>query len=343
MKDTSTRSPARRAVNSQAELLGLAEGLFESCVLFTLNKLGVFQLLAEGPRKLTAIADALDSRADSLERVLNAGVVLGLLEAEAGGAYCIPERWEAVLSDASSEAYLGNWLGFLDYLCSCLTDLDKAALAGGPTVNLLKSKDQRDITEFTLAMHNYAAVRGREIVHFLDTSGCETLLDLGTGPGTYAFHLGAHNPALKLYLLDLPEILAVTREVEARYALHNDITYLPVDVTTEEIPGTYDLVMISNTLHMLGEAESRRLLRRVIENVAPGGSLVVQFQYMQEDRRGGRWPVFLDLVQLCITEHGRNHAVGETTKWMQDAGFTDVAFSPMSLLNTNGYIRGYRR
>ena len=78
------------------------------------------------------------------------------------------------------------------------------------------------------------------------------------------------------------------------------------------------------------------------QTVEPGGALVVQFQYLNEDRMGRRWPIFLDLVQLCITEHGRNHTVGETRRWMEEAGYRDIEFSAMSLLNSNGYMRGYR-
>jgi SAM-dependent methyltransferase len=192
-------------------------------------------------------------------------------------------------------------------------------------------------------MHNYAALRGKELVKFLDTSDCSTLLDLGAGSGTYAFHLGMANPNLELFLLDLPEVLEVAHDVEARYPLKNKIKYLAVDVTKEDIPGTYDMVLVSNTLHMLGEEESRKLLKRLINVVKPGGSLVIQFQYMKENRLGGRWPTILDLIQLCITDDGRNHAVGETRSWMEEAGYSDITFSPMNLLNTNGYLRGYRQ
>jgi hypothetical protein len=77
--------------------------------------------------------------------------------------------------------------------------------------------------------------------------------------------------------------------------------------------------------------------------VKPGGSLVIQAQYLQDDRRGGRWPVFLDLIQLCITRHGRNHSVAETRGWLEEAGFTQVEHRSMSVYNTNSFLRGYRR
>jgi SAM-dependent methyltransferase len=191
-------------------------------------------------------------------------------------------------------------------------------------------------------MHNYASLRGKELSQYLDTAACAKLLDLGCGPGTYAFHLGAANPNLALYLLDLPGVLAVTKEVEARYELQNEINYLPLDALNDEIPGTYDVILVSNTLHMLGEDASRSLIARLYDSVAPGGSLVIQAQYLQDDRQGGRWPIFLDIIQLCITERGRNHTVAETRNWMQAAGFQQVKYTPMTLFNTNSFLRGYR-
>src|SRR5262249_22661475 len=155
-------------------------------------------------------------------------------------------------------------------------------------------------------------LRGKELAHYLDTSDCHTLLDLGCGPGTYSFHLAMGNPTLEVYLLDLPGVLKVAKEVQRRYPLRNEVHYLPLDALAGEIPGSYDLVLVSNTLHMLGEEASRQLINRLYTSVNPGGSLVIQAQYLQDNRRGGRWPVYLDLIQLCITSRGRNHSVAET-------------------------------
>ena len=327
----------------QRNLLSMAEGFFESRILFSLNKLQIFNLLGHECKPLQDIAAAIDAKPDTLARLLNAGVALKLLESAGDGNYRLNPVLRPVLLETAGDSYLGNWLNLLDYFSSSLTDLDKAAVKGGPTLNYLATKDKKDIREFTLAMHNYAAFRGKELVRFLDASDCSTLLDLGAGPGTYAFHLGMANPDLELFLLDLPEVLEVAHDVESRYQLENRINYLPVDVTKEEIPGTYDMVLVSNTLHMLGEEESRKLLKRLFNVVNPGGSLVIQFQYMKDNRLGGRWPTMLDLVQLCITDDGQNHTVGETRSWMEKAGYSGIKFSPMSLLNTNGYLRGYHQ
>jgi hypothetical protein len=57
---------------------------------------------------------------------------------------------------------------------------------------------------------------------------------------------------------------------------------------------------------------------------------------------GSRWAILLDLIQLCTTNRGRNHTIKETKKWMEVAGFKSIEFSPMNILNTNKYLRGYK-
>ena len=323
----------------------MAEGFFQSSVLFALLKLSIFERIGEGSMTAQELAAHLSVRTDTLVRLLNAGVVLKLLETTDGLSFRVASLCRSVLLPSAGENYLGNWILNLDYFRLALSKLDKAVLKSEPTVDPSRhlGNDKDRTRQFTFAMHNYASLRGRELAHFLDTTKCETLLDLGCGPGTYAFHLGMRNPRLQLYLLDFPETLEVTREIQARYPLENKVSYLPQDVLRDEIPGAYDLILVSNTLHMLGEQASRTLIRRLYKSVKPGGSLVIQAQFLRDDRRGGRWPIMLDLIQLCITSEGRNHSVQETRMWLEEAGFTDIEFNSMSLLNTNSFLRGYRR
>ena len=112
-------------------------------------------------------------------------------------------------------------------------------------------------------------------------------------------------------------------------------------VTTFQVPTISS--SFRTVLHGLGEKASRKLIKRLYQSVNPGGSLVIQAQFMRDDRLGSRWPIFLDLVQLCVTNEGRNHAPGETARWLEDAGFTDVEYERMTLLNTNSLLRGYKR
>jgi len=333
-----------RVIRNSIEVLSIAEGFFQSSVLFGLLKLGVFELIGEGDKSLLDLAAELDARPETLARLLNAGVVLKLLDSKDGLSYRVAPTSRSVLLPSAGENYLGNWIRNLDYFRFALSKLDEAVLRSEPTVDpsIHLGADQEQTREFTLAMHNYASLRGKELAQYIDTTTCKTFLDLGCGPGTYAFHLGMRNSSLKLHLLDLPGVLEVAKEVQAGYPIKNEVHYLPMDALRDEIPGSYDMILVSNTLHMLGEQASRELIKRLYRSINQGGSLVIQAQYLQDNHLGGRWPILLDLIQLCITTEGRNHSTGETRRWLEEAGLVNIEFCPMSVFNTNSFIRGYK-
>ncbi len=328
----------------QIKILSIAEGFFQSSVLFALLRLKVFERLDGKSATLDELAAELGTQPATLSRLLNAGVMLGLLESQDGGEFRLAPASRSVLAPSAGEHYLGNWIRNLDYFREALSALDRAVQASGPTVDPQThlGSDDGQTREFTLAMHNYASLRGKELADFLSTAGCRSMLDLGCGPGTYSFHLGLRNPGLDLYLADLPAVLEIAKEVQRQYPVRNNVHYLPLDALKDEIPHSYDLILVSNTLHLVGERASRALLERLYPSVNPGGSLVIQAQFLEDHRLGGRWPVFLDLVQLCVTAQGRNHTRAETRQWMEEAGFRNVELCPMTLLNTNSFLRGYK-
>jgi SAM-dependent methyltransferase len=332
------------AIRDRLTVLGMAESFFQSTVLFAMVKLRVFELIGDEDKSLDELAGCLGARPETLARLLNAGVMLNLLETPHGGSYRVASLGRSVLLSSAGEAYLGDWIRNLAYFNVAMSDLDQAVLKSEPTFDPLThlGTDPERTREFTLAMHTYAAIYGRELGHYLDTTGCSSLLDLGSGPGTYAFYLGMKNPAMDLYLLDFAGVLQVAKEVQARYSLENEVHYLPADAVKDEIPGQYDVILVSNTLHQLGPQASSKLVKRLYRSVKPGGSLVIQARFLRDDRRGDRVPVLLDLLELCITTAGRNHSVAETRQWLEEAGFCDVEFCPMSLFNENSYLRGYR-
>jgi hypothetical protein len=338
-----TSRPVTHTLRHQVNVLALAEGFFHTSVLLALLKLGIFDAIGDGERSGEQLAHEIGARPETLARLLNAGVALSLLEPRPGGSYALADLSRATLS-GTAEGSIGKWIENLAFFQTALARLDEAVRHSAPTVDPLAhlGGDEQQTDTFILAMHDYAALRGKELARYLDTTGCETLLDLGCGPGTYAFHLGLANPRLHLHLFDNPRALAVAQRIQARYPLTSPVHYLAGDALVDEIPGEYDLVLVSNTLHMLGHEASAALIARLFSVVKPGGSLVIQAQFLRDDRLGDRWPVLLDLIQLCVTTCGANHSVAQTTEWMTRAGFEEIRHGAMSLLNTNSFLRGVR-
>ncbi len=345
MGNAHTASPPRARMNElankQVELLSIAQGFLPASALFALLRLKIFEMISDTERSVVDLAAETGSQAEHLARLLNAGVMLGLLETDDRVAYRIPPDYQPLLVASDQPGYLGHWLRFMESWYKPFATLDQAVLQGGRTN--MYTHDQAIIRQNTLAMHNFASVRGKELTRFLNTRSCTTMLDVGCGPGTYSFELALRNPELRLHLLDLPAVLEVTREVQKQYDLPNEIQYIPKDLSTEEIPGTYDLVLVSNALQAFDEEKIRSLLRELYAAVNPGGSLVVQAQYLADDHLGPRWPIFVDLGCMCFTPGGRNHSMDETQRWLNETGFTDIEQIRMSIFNANSFVRGYRR
>lgn len=199
----------------QLKVLSIAEGSYNSSILFALLKLKIFERIGDNGKTLNDLALSLDVQPDTLARLLNAGVVVELLETSDGITYKVSPACRSVLLPSAGEHYLGDWIRHLPYFCLALFKLDEAVLKSGPVVDLSAylGSDKEHTCEFSLAMHNYATFRGKELARFLDTTGCTSLLDLGSGPGTYSYSLGMCNPGLELHLLDRPAVLEVAREV----------------------------------------------------------------------------------------------------------------------------------
>ena len=125
----------RMVKKMQIEVLSLAEGFFQSSILFALLKLKIFELVDDGSKTLHELAEELDAQPATLSRLLNAGVVLKLLESKDGINYSIAPACRAVLSPSAGEQYLGDWIRSLDYFCEPLSKLDKAVLNSAPTTD----------------------------------------------------------------------------------------------------------------------------------------------------------------------------------------------------------------
>lgn len=104
----------------------------------------------------------------------------------------------------------------------------------------------------------------------------------------------------------------------------------------------FDTVLLSNTLHMIGPAGSLELLERCYRMLTPGGRLIVQAQYLNDDRTSPRWPTLLNLIQRVATPDGRNHAIGETKDWLEQVGFRNVQYVRLSLWNVCSCLIGER-
>jgi 2-polyprenyl-3-methyl-5-hydroxy-6-metoxy-1,4-benzoquinol methylase len=325
-------------VRRQIELLDTAHGYFGSQVLFTANELGVFGELADGPRTANRLAQSLEADEDALERLLNACVALELLALD-GGVYANTPLADQVLVP-DREGYLGNWLRLMSRWMSAWTDLTETVRTGRPAHDsqLHLGGDPEQTREFLLGMDDYARLRGSEIVRYLDFGGGLELIDVGGGPGSYAILFAKTWPDLNVTVFDLPGVIPIAQKHAEEAGVGDRVSVTPGNYYEDEFGSGYDVVFLSDTLHQESPEVCELILQKAQRALRPGGRIVVQAMFLNEDRVSPRWPVMHSLIMILIYGGGRAYTVQETAELMEQAGFVECEHQRMSLLNVNSLI-----
>jgi len=178
---------------------------------------------------------------------------------------------------------------------------------------------------FTWAMHHRTLETAPKIAAQINLRGARSLLDLGGGPGTYAMAFLAKNPTLRATVSDRPAALDVAKEIASTHKAGARLSYLPLDVMTDDIPGTYDVIWCSNVLHIYSPKDNQALFRRALASLNPGGRLLIQDAFLHD--RNGLFPEEASLFavsMLLFTERGNTYSAADTRAWLTDAGFERI-------------------
>ena len=178
---------------------------------------------------------------------------------------------------------------------------------------------------FTWAMHHRTLETAPKIAAQINLRGARTLLDLGGGPGTYAMAFLAKNPRLRATVCDRPAALGVAKEIAATHTAAARLSYLPLDLLTDVITGTYDVIWCSNVLHIYSPQDNQAVFRRALASLNPGGRLLIQDAFLHD--REGLCPEEASLFtvsMLLFTERGNTYSAAETKAWLVDAGFERI-------------------
>lgn len=233
-------------------------------------------------------------------------------------------RLAATALNARHPAYRGDYLRLMTSHWADWGRLLESVKTGLPLDH--DEPDEPDYRRrFTWAMHHRTLETAPQIAAQLNLRGARTLLDLGGGPGTYAMAFLAKNPALRATVCDRPAALDVAKEIASTHKAGARLSYLPLDLLTEEIPGTYDVIWYSNVLHIYSPNDNQAVFRRALAALNPGGRLLIQdaFLHDQDGLRPEEANLFA-VSMLLFTERGNTYTAAETKAWLTDVGFERI-------------------
>ncbi|HUW32296.1 MAG TPA: methyltransferase [Planctomycetota bacterium] len=306
-------------------LNGIVAGFRPAAVLHVACSLKVFTLLAGGELPLDELAGRCNAKPEMLEKLLIALIAMGLLERR-GGAYRNTEFSDTWLVEGRP-LYQGDIVAH----SASLWDF-----WGGLENEILRDDAPRPASDphrkFIMGMHNLAVTsRAKTLAEHVDLRGRRKLFDVGGGPGTYSIALCRRFPELHAVVFDLPETVAIAREVIAREGMQERVTAQPGSWDTDGFGSGNDAVLISNVLHG-PNSKAEMKLRKAFDSLAAGGLLIVQDFVLNDDKTGPLIPALFNIMlgaysrpELFALIEQAGFARPRVAATMEEAGSTVVA------------------
>lgn len=130
------------------------------------------------------------------------------------------------------------------------------------------------------------------------------------------------------------EAFIASRGFSGRLSFHG------CDFLTDPLPSGFDVVWISQVLHIFGPEKVLCALRGAFGSLERGGLLLVHDIFSGPD--GPLFPALFALNMLTHTEEGRTWKDHELLALMREAGFTDVRRLSLELSGGRGILAGVK-
>ncbi|MEI7724102.1 MAG: methyltransferase [Bacteroidota bacterium] len=314
-----------KPITTPAEMMETVSAFRLSRLILTAFELRIFDQFSGKSLTSYHISDVLGLDIRATDRLLNALTGTGLLLKENDG----------FMNSDFSEKFLVSsspvFMGGLDHSVaiwktwSTLTEVLKAGTSVAEVVKYgINDREQSWIESFIAAMHARGVAQGKELASRLDLSKTKRVLDVGGGSGAFIFAFMEKNPAITGVILDLPNVVPITRKYIDKEGFSDKVTTLTGDYLRDDFGSGFDLVLMSAIIHINNPAENILLIKKGAEALAVGGQLVIMDHVMNDQRTEPFIGAMFALNMLVGTKHGDTYTEQEIRGWMHVAGLADI-------------------
>lgn len=315
----------------------LVRGYRQSQIVLTAVRLGVFERLADGRRSAEELAEAIGGDARGTRILADALSALELLEKRDGGYALSAEAREFLLAGAprSRRALLLHEARLYERWGR----LDDAVIEGArPPDDAVDPRLRSDAEGFAAAMADIGRQMADDTARALSLSGGERVLDIGGGPGVYAVAFARSAPGVTVQVLDRSETVPAAERTIGAARLEDRVSARAGDALADDLGGPWDVVFLSNFVHIYSPERNRELVARCAAVLAPGGRLAIKDFLLAPDRTTPLAGALFAVNMLVNTEGGDAYTADEVAAWMRAAGLDPA--DPVALTESSSLLTG---
>ena len=314
-------------------IMQLAWGYVPPLVIEAAIRHHIFDLLDQGPKTVSEVHEATGASIRGLASVMNVLVGLKFLAKDAQGTYSLTPESAAFLVSTKPSFQGGMILHTSKQLLPKWLDLCEIVHTGKPMLAVNQEATGGDFFQQFVVdifpMSYPSAQILSQTLNFNAVGHPVSVLDLAAGSGVWGIALAQSSEHVRVTAVDWPEVLPVTQKTVSRFNLSDRFCFVEGDLLTADFGKNHNVATLGHILHSEGEERSRKLLTKVFESMAPGGTIAIAEFLVDEDRTGPVGSLFFAVNMLVNTENGDAYSFEEISAWLAEAGFINPQMVPV--------------
>lgn len=270
------------------KLLDLIQSHRVTAVIYVAAKLGIAELLRDGPQSLDELAQATGAHPQSLGRLLTALATVGICSRADQDRYSLTELGSA-LDGSADKSFKGwaifegemlskSWNGMLE---SIMTGKTAAQLLGIGSSFDLMSRSPENVRIFNAAMVDLTRLVTPDILRAYDFGHISHLMDVGGGSGELIGAIAMQYPRIRGTVFDLPRCAETANNHLQRLGVNDRAKFLAGDFF-EAIPAVADSIILKSVIHDWNDERSSVILRNCRKALPENGTLFLVERIMPE-------------------------------------------------------------
>ncbi|MFD9893569.1 methyltransferase [Amycolatopsis sp. NPDC059027] len=317
--------PDTALLPESAQILLMATGKWVAQALYVAAKLGIADLVADGPRTPAELAATTNTHSRSLHRILRAIASVGVFAEDAEGRYGQTPLSEYLRDDVPGSLRQAVIFFGEDFTWRPYGRILETVRTGTPVFNRINDvpdmfaymgRNPESQRIFDAAMLALSGDSISDITERYDFSGAGKVVDVGGGRGFLVSEILKANPATTAVLFDQQSVVdsAVTGEFGDR------VTLVPGSFF-ETVPGGGDTYILKSVLHDWNDDQCAEILGKVRAAIGdrPGARVLVIEAVVPRLNSWG-FAKFMD-VEMMVNVGGVERTEAEWRALFTRAGF----------------------
>jgi hypothetical protein len=305
-----------RLLPPAAALTQISIGALASQAVYVAAKLGISDLMVDGPKSVDQLASSTNVDAPSLYRLLRALSSLGVYAEEENRTFKLTPMSELLRSDLPDSLrdvviFMGeewHWNVWAKMLHSVQTGKPAWSEVHGQEVFPYFEANREASDIFDKAMTSFSSLAVKAVVDAYDFSEIGTLVDIAGGHGSLLTAILAANPSMRGVLFDQPHVIDGAREALAGDNTGERVEFAPGDFFVS-VPSGSDAYIMKHIIHDWDDERAIAILKCIKQAMNPGARVLL-IEAVIEPGNAQDFGKLLD-IEMLISPGGKERTANE--------------------------------